>query len=359
MRQFLESRQSTADRTPWIDDLKGFAILCVMWGHVQIAESNIKIWLTAFHVHIFLVVSGYLYAKKRRNYYSLHGIVKKSAWPYFVFSVLAIIVDLTWASFVSKEKALMGRLFLDIYKTISLYGIYALWYLPSYCIASILFIVLINSSIKISSKTLIIFLMLLLCILTSYYIKRKDAAVCVGGADINYSSAICYMLISVARPLACVYFIAIGYWIYNIRLLDCNKLVLCSACVGLLIISFFFVMLTGKHSFSTLKLGDNPFALILGASAGASAFFLLFYVLNFDVPVLQFFGRNSLILLITHMSLNLTNISIKIASSFVPLDSQVLGLMALAVMIVIEIPIIYLLNGPLLFLIKKPSCFLS
>ncbi|WP_081358250.1 acyltransferase family protein [Xylanibacter ruminicola] len=49
------------NRLNWIDATKGFAMLLVIWGHVQ-ETSPLYLYVTSFHVPLFLVVSGMLFA---------------------------------------------------------------------------------------------------------------------------------------------------------------------------------------------------------------------------------------------------------------------------------------------------------
>ena len=53
------------ERLSWIDAAKGLAMLIIVWGHVQ-TGSPLKMWITSFHVPVYLVLTGYLYAGKGR-----------------------------------------------------------------------------------------------------------------------------------------------------------------------------------------------------------------------------------------------------------------------------------------------------
>ena len=62
----IGSKQSGQNRIPFVDSSKGLAMLIIMWGHVQ-EYSSLKMWLTSFHVPVFLVLSGVLFAYKGRS----------------------------------------------------------------------------------------------------------------------------------------------------------------------------------------------------------------------------------------------------------------------------------------------------
>lgn len=85
-RQIIFTNRRHTDRDAWVDNVKGIAILLVMWWYVQMAESEIYLWFTIFHVQVFFVISGYLYAKQQKHIDSLNRTVAKSVIPYVSFS---------------------------------------------------------------------------------------------------------------------------------------------------------------------------------------------------------------------------------------------------------------------------------
>lgn len=65
--EYLKSEINQAqcsNRLSWADAAKGLAMLIIMWGHVQ-HPSPLKMWLTSFHVPLFLVLSGILMSRKK------------------------------------------------------------------------------------------------------------------------------------------------------------------------------------------------------------------------------------------------------------------------------------------------------
>jgi len=125
----------TMNREIWIDYLKGVGILLVMWGHSQ-DPSPIKTFVSLFSVQIFLLVTGYLYSLKNKQKTTLQKAIRRYIKPYVCFSLIAFCVDVI-ATYINNESLL--RIFvLDAYKTLSVYGIHAIWYLPSYSISSYL-----------------------------------------------------------------------------------------------------------------------------------------------------------------------------------------------------------------------------
>lgn len=107
--------------------------MLVIWGHTQ-KISPINTWVQTFHVPIFLVISGYLFCEKEKRISSFASTLKKVEWPYIWFSLFAIVIDAVY-SFIFKG-AVIESIIIDVYKTVSLYGIMDIWYLPSYAIAT-------------------------------------------------------------------------------------------------------------------------------------------------------------------------------------------------------------------------------
>ncbi|EUJ29371.1 acyltransferase [Listeria cornellensis FSL F6-0969] len=72
-------------RLHWIDNLRGFGMILVVWGHMNIPIA-LETIIYSFHMPLFFFISGYLY-KKNNN--SFKEVVKKKATvlliPYFFF----------------------------------------------------------------------------------------------------------------------------------------------------------------------------------------------------------------------------------------------------------------------------------
>lgn len=78
-------------RIDWIDIVKAFAIICVIWGHVVDSDTKIKTLLYAFHMPLFFMLSG-MVTQEKSSY-------KREMWKKFVQKKIdtLILPYLLWA----------------------------------------------------------------------------------------------------------------------------------------------------------------------------------------------------------------------------------------------------------------------
>ena len=85
------------NRLYYIDILKGFAILCVVAGHIATYNTNANIiidFVYSFHMPLFFFISGFLYSLSKSHLIK-EEIIKKSKTliiPYFSISIIACMV---------------------------------------------------------------------------------------------------------------------------------------------------------------------------------------------------------------------------------------------------------------------------
>lgn len=119
-----------------------------------------------------------------------------------------------------------------------------------------------------------------------------------------------------------------------------------------LVISFGLSLISGKSNFSVLDFGVYPIVSLASSILGAIGMPLLIQSINKHYPFLVWLGKNSLILLITHSSLKLTVLSLEIWGHVSFINEFYCSLLCLITVIIIEIPLINLLNGKLKFLVS-------
>lgn len=81
-----------ANRIEQIDIIKGVGILLMIMGHINFGEA-FDIWIHAFHMPIFYVMSGYLFKSEVQT--TEEFVVKKARQlllPYFAFSALGFLM---------------------------------------------------------------------------------------------------------------------------------------------------------------------------------------------------------------------------------------------------------------------------
>ncbi len=128
-------------REPWLDTLRGFAIILVVLGHI--ANGNLKAgtwgkddpllfciynFTYAFHMPLMFVLSGYAFSmayagKKHPDYNGIKKQILNFLWNYLVWSVFTIVTKTLFSSVVA-EKQNYGNILKIWYKAVDAY-----WYL--------------------------------------------------------------------------------------------------------------------------------------------------------------------------------------------------------------------------------------
>lgn len=334
----------TVSRFEWVDTAKGIAILMVMWGHAVIKHDAIYWWITTFHVPTFLVITGYLYGIKNKVHFESKKSIIKLAKPYLVFSLISCCTDFIYeylsAKSISGAVKIAG---VDIYKTLFLYGIHALWYLPAYVLSAKLFFAVKNKA-KNESKCLIVTLMGLVGVGFNFLSPHIKSHV---PSSIYMLASI--PVVTVVRTLVCTVFITFGYAVSKwggVRIFSETKTWIKYSVSGLLLVlSFVASLVNSESNLSIVLLGDNPLCFFLSAFLGSIGLMALSSAMQHKSNVLQYFGRNSLILLVTHHSLKFTFLARFITGAFLPEESFAFGLIVLLLLTLIETLIVEICNA--------------
>lgn len=111
-------------RIPWIDIVKGYAIILMVFGHSSL-PSSIQSWIFAFHMPVFFILSGM--TTKWDNCSFLRFIANKSislGRPFVIYSVICIVII---TGFNLAQLSLSSG-----------WGDFALWFVPVLLISLIL-----------------------------------------------------------------------------------------------------------------------------------------------------------------------------------------------------------------------------
>ncbi len=142
-------------RHDWIDSLKGMAIILVVVGHLNTIftiSSGLNQYIYSFHMPIFFFISGYLFNfKKYINLEKVYFIKRSSSLiiPYFFFSIVAylfyIAMDCLYQPQIQNVEVFGKGLLFNLYAVICSASGYLidtpLWFLPCLLITEILFFI--------------------------------------------------------------------------------------------------------------------------------------------------------------------------------------------------------------------------
>ena len=296
------------DRIDFIDRLKGAAILAVVLMHCHIYDG-----LNTFMIPCFFVVAGYMmYVKGDVNtHYALYlkKRFKSLMYPYAVFSFyyMAYFVYKALIRGDSSVSPLEGLI-----QTVLLSGIGVLWFLPCLFMGEVVTFALLKS-VGMKRSTVIAVLGLLFSAfavkaVNLYYINIAFVPLCLIKTFLRAIIAACYTVIGFCFGT----FWSIVSARRGIKVI-CG--VICLLIYGVLN-QYAFV------DFNTLSM-HHPYDFFIYVPLSLISFigfFLVFEAMGQGRDVLTFFGKNSLIVMFTHIAFAFTTISMSLAARIVESD---------------------------------------
>lgn len=282
----------------------------IVFGHVF--NSKLNTWVYSFHVPLFFIVSGVVNNDENKSFKDIVTKNFKSLMiPYFGFSVLHIIYKMIIGGIDTVK--------LNILKTVTLFGVDALWFLPALFL-SILCFTLINKNVEMNWIKVIVY--------TSIYvipfIVRSENII----------------MVMILRTCTALGFIAFGNYISSwIK----NKDFSIISIFILLIINVLIAYKNGLVDLYGLTF-YNPCYYIIGSISGFLFLIGTFKKVKIRLKVLDQIGRNTLIIMATHqICTSLSHIITK--------NEAIIFIIT----IILEIPIIYIVNRYMPWIIGKFS----
>lgn len=292
-------------RERYVDMVKGLSILCIVFLHYEqgVLPHSINTFIGSFMITAFYVTSGWVSAMNNSER-PLKELIKKR-WkqlgiPYVWWTIIILSFDLILYAFGYYDLTFMGR---EVYKTLVLRGIGTLWFLPALFGCEIIWCWL-----KKQDKIWLIILALVVTVCYNYYY-----GILLGG-----KKEIIYRIIdapfrTISNMSRAWIGIAFGYYSYGILknyLSKANNSLL--TVLGFVLCIFAFI--TANYLPKSLSFCWYLFAPLFGPLG----FLLLMKSLQI-LKVLNFFdywGKNSLNLMVTHYSIILVMFSILIEKLF-------------------------------------------
>lgn len=331
-------------RQKQIDILKGISIICIVLLHFEdgIFPSFMNVAIGSFMISAFYFTSGWLMdasGNKRTMKEHIKKRWKSLGLPYLWFSLIFIAFDILLYLFgVYNEKYILR----EVYKTIILRGIGTLWFIPALFGGEIIWLYLKDK------KTILKLLILIISLLyINIYHLFFDGKV----DDLWRIIDAPFRVISNISTAWIV--IAIGYYIHKYGSNTIHSLNKWQATImGLLSVSLGFLLCNYGHFPS---LGITGFLWSMLSYAGIMIF-VMPWQNSFICRYFEYWGRNSLILMLTHYTIILelcvclNNYLTKTS------DIQLHGWVAIfyfVITMIIEYPIVWFINHKAKFLIGK------
>lgn len=279
------------DRIDYVDLAKGIAILTMVLCHVG-TIPYVYAWIYSFHMPIFFIISGILLSNKKvfdKQSFEKNFIrkLKTIIWPYITFTVIYSCIAIVSETLAGN----MDANFISIIKVPVYYfvfGYHALWFLPTMFIANILFNAF-HSLSKNWARFLIDGFLLIGTSIIAQYVTDKDP------------TSVVYIIIFFNRALIGYLFIELGYYFINVINTikkDYFKLVIAILCLGI----YTYTALLNAPDLHYSRIG-NPLLYYFNATIGSLGILLLCNWIDRirDFQLLKYYGKNSLIVLLTHI----------------------------------------------------------
>lgn len=345
-------------RIKYIDLCKGLGILMVTWGHITNLNNPIDTWASAFKMAIFFVAAGYLicYTDSYRTQ-TLKGYVikllKSLMVPYVMFSILSILFR--FATMVMKHRIDMAAIKSYILATITFRGIFALWFLPVLFIAEILFFCLIKYLPK-WMRVIVIIMIPIFGIWMAYVMRSL-----VKTMDPLMFERVSFLILPISKSLIALWFLEIGYLGYTIF----KKVEASGIRFGIGIVftiaNLYLSQINMGVDLNNMSLGIHPSLFFVTGILGSFGALFVFEFLENYIPftILNYFGKNSLILMSTQRPFYI----ISIATAGWKIISGMPGIMAwryyidcfgaMVIVLIIEYSVITFVNSKAKFLIGR------
>lgn len=244
--------------------------------------------------------------------------------PYIIFSIINTI-----GNYIINIMSIIS-LKVDFVKTITLYGIDALWFLPALFIGEYIFLLykrFINKNIyKILFFISILGAALVLVILNNYNV---------------YSAVLREINIVLIRSSVALFFINFGYYTYNII----NKInIELYKIIIILLFSIVFSLLNGHVDLWGIQF-NNIFLYVFNSILGSLAIIFMMKKIN-GSKVLEFLGQNTLVIMATHQLI----LQAILKSSLIKYLNNI---MIIFIILLLEYPLIKIINKYLPFMLGK------
>lgn len=331
---------------------KGVAILSVVFGHLSSlnAKNSIYLWVYAFHMPIFWIISGMLLYGRSYDDISMLEVIKKKAksimYPYVIFSLIIIAYNYIGLilNLVSKS-----RFKLVVKNSVYLRGMNCLWFLPVLFVAEIIFIYLIKEKQNIILWGII------------FAVVASLIAVFFAKTELFKENPMkTYKKYGLIIPKSCfaLSFISLGYEIKK-YFKNMEKYFGILAAIGV-ITGCVVVDVYHKKTDINYCIIHSPKVFWICAIIISFSILIICKVLE-ENKLLEYFGRMSLLIMCTHRTFNLTDLSQYIVSK-IGVSSYYTGFkifFEFLGVLILDIIIIELINRKMKYLISYDELKLS
>lgn len=260
------------ERIYWIDWVKVFAIILVVWGHVSPFWGN-QIYL--FHMPLFFMVSGYLYHARPRKP-ELFSILYTIIFPYLIYNFIYLL-PLPLGGTHNVEDVI--NIFVGNQEQLS-YLFIPLWFLVALSVIRLLCVSHID--VKITGS---------ICIILSIIFN-----VALSEAENDYYQG--------GTSLLCFPFFAIGHELRKLTLPSWSTTIKVSVSIFCVVLFVLISTIAGGESYNVFhcRTGSSILLFYFVTSSMCVIFLILvFCIFNFQCKIIETLSNGTLLILATHL----------------------------------------------------------
>lgn len=328
-------------RIEWLDSLRGIAMLSVIVGHIHSMSDKMILWVYAFHMPLFFIISGVVF--RYEKYPNIITCVKENAKKLLVPYALLYLVNIPFwylnkkmlgSSSATASDLIDGFIFSN--QDLGTLSNGALWFLPCLFLVSVLFWLIVHLDKK---GVLKIEASMILCFLAGWYLStfHRDPA--------------CWHWATV--PMATLF-----YWVgYSFGKIQAqfkryfefrnNSFLYVAIAVSVLAMGTWVAFANGKISMHANRYNEIAFAIMAALSISLGLAMLCMSLPK--IWLLDFAGKNSIVYLGFHVPLIRFLENYPNTASFAANHA----VMMVVVVFILLVPVTYLVNYLFPFIVGK------
>ena len=353
----------TKKRLEYMDMVKGIGILGIVIMHSSTVPLQVIWWISSVAPPLFFLSSGMLIGRAGEPEKSGREVLKRKGrsllLPFLYFSLLYILRDLLRVLFGISD---MGEVWAGVNDLATLWGSSVLWFLPALFLAESIFIFL--RKIFGGRKYAPVLTAAACLVLTAVSFLANNALKPLEGFFLSEKllyASLC-LIRTLLRAVYALPFVCEGYFLYEIFQAFWegeNKIPFAGQLAGgaaLFLAGIPLSVINGYFDFRSLSFGDIP---VLSYLSAMISFVGIVLICKSCKPVrpLMFFGKNSLIVMATHIDFYFLYIGLNLANrinGFIPMGNRVFFFVnVIGVILLLEVLCITVINRFFPFLLGR------
>lgn len=286
-----------------LDLAKGMGILLVILGHIQYISENFRNFIVAFHIPLFFIIAGMLICIHEEDKKSLAKTVMKKGrsilQPYFIFSLIFLIAQ--YEAYLIGSSITLELIKQNIYLTVIFHGMSVMWFLGALFTGEMAFLVVIKRFSKKRTPLILVLWMIISCIANRYLNYYRGIY-----GNLPYMDYLIYFLQMIIRIGIIAFFVGVGFYLWKWK----KRIEISPVAAGVLgivclLVTVFISRLNGGVDLHYMVF-HNELLYFCGTISGSMGILGICYGLKDFIKfpllrILEFYGKNSLIIMLTHV----------------------------------------------------------